>query len=132
TGQIYAETNIPLAIAQEIAAWLDAASTTITTLYLNDDAGHTGLYQNRWATNEADRAFHDHIFGTPRTLQPQFQPLVDAPEARPPMKFLSDNDPAVEEDIFPALVERFGDTLYITRSHPRLVEGMARGVNKGQ
>ena len=132
TGQIYAETNIPLAIAREIAAWLDAATTTITTLYLNDEAGHTKLYQNRWADNEADRTFHDHIFGTPRMLQPQFQALFAAPNARPPMKFLSDNNPAVEEDIFPALIERFGDALYITRSHPRLVEGMARGVNKGQ
>jgi len=131
TGKIYAETSIPMAIAQEIAAWLDAATATITTLYINDDAGHTGLYQNRWAADAADRAFHDHIFGSPRTLQPQFEPLFSAPTARPPMKFLSDNNPELETDIFPSLVERFGDTLYITRSHPRLVEGMARGVNKG-
>lgn len=132
TGKIYAETSISLAIAQEIAMWLDAATATITTLYVNDAEGHTGLYQNRLATTADDRAFHDHIFGTPRTLQPQFTPLFSTPTARPPMKFLSDNNPEIEPDIFPTLVERFGDALYITRSHPRLVEGMARGVNKGQ
>ncbi len=131
TGEIYAETSIPMAIAQEMAAWLDATQT-ITTLYINNAEGHTGLYQNRWAAEADDRMFHDHVFGTPRTLQPQFQPLFTPPHARPPMKFLSDNDPEREADILPTLVERFGDTLYITRSHPRLVEGMARGVNKGQ
>lgn len=130
TGKLYAETNIPMAMAQEVAAWLDA-SALITTLYVNDSEGHTCLYQNRWAVDPAEAAFHDHVFGPSRHLQPQFQPLLTLPGARPPLKFLSDNDPTQTRDVRPELVERFGDALYITRSHPRLIEGMARGVNKG-
>lgn len=131
TGQIYAEMSIPMAIAQEVAAWIDA-SALITTLYVNDEAGHTHLYQNRLAIDPMDHAFHDYVFGTPRTIQPQLQTLLCAPGARPPLKFLSDNNLEQERDVLPALQARFGDAIYLTRSHPRLVEGMARGVNKGQ
>lgn len=131
TGKLYAEVTMPLAIAAEVAAWLDEAQI-VTTLYINDDEGHTHLYQNRPATDPALHAFHDHIFGTPRTLYPNFQNLLTQPGSRAPLKFLSDNDPVTALDIRPTLVERFGETLYITRSHPRLVEGMAQGVNKGQ
>ncbi|MBX3015270.1 MAG: HAD family hydrolase [Caldilineaceae bacterium] len=130
TGHIYAEMSIPLSIAQEIALWLDEVGL-ITTLYINDEAGHTHLYQNRLATEPAEQAFHDYVFGTPRALQPHFQRLLHTPHTRPPMKFLTDNDPAREGDVLPELQKRFGDALYITRSHPRLVEGMAQGVNKG-
>lgn len=131
TGKIYAETNMSMTVAQEVAAWLDN-SPLITTFYVNDNEGHTWLYQNRWAADPVEAAFHDHVFGPSRQLQPQFLPLLTAPGARPPLKFLSDNDPTQTHDLLPALVERFGDALYITRSHPRLLEGMARGVNKGQ
>lgn len=131
TGHIYTEVSMPMAIAQEVAAWLDAHEV-ITTLYINDDKGHTHLYQNRLATDPSQQAFHDYVFGTPRALSPHFQTLLRDPAARPPLKFLSDNNPATEEDVLPALQARFGEAIYLTRSHPRLVEGMAVGVNKGQ
>lgn len=131
SGKLYAETTMPLTIAAEVAAWLDDAQV-VTTLYINDDEGHTHLYQNRPAHDPAQTDFHDHIFGTPRTLYPQFQRLLTQPGARAPLKFLSDNNPLTDQDILSPLVDRFGETLYITRSHPRLVEGMAQGVNKGQ
>lgn len=130
SGKLYAETTMPLAIAAEVAAWLDEAQV-VTTLYINDDAGHTHLYQNRPAHDPALAGFHDHVFGTPRTLHPHFQTLLTQPGARAPLKFLSDNNPLTDRDVQPPLLERFGDSLYITRSHPRLVEGMAQGVNKG-
>lgn len=131
TGYIYAETPMPMAVAQAVAAWLDA-STLITALYINDAQGHTHVYQNRWAERPDESAFHRHVFGEPRQLQPQFLPLLTTPDAHPPLKFLSDNDPRLGHDVLPELLTRFGDALYLTRSHPRLVEGMARGVNKGQ
>lgn len=131
TGEIFAEMAIPLAIAQEVAAWLDATGI-ITTLYINDPTGRTCLYQNHLATDPDEQAFHNYVFGTPRTMQPQLLALLTAPEARAPLKFLSDNNLAREADILPALVARFGEAIYLTRSHPRLIEGMARGVNKGQ
>lgn len=131
TGHIYAETTMPMAVAQAVAAWLDA-STLITALYINDAQGHTCVYQNHWAEDPDESAFHSHVFGEPRRLQPQFLPLLTTPDAHPPLKFLSDNDPRLGHDVLPELRTRFGDALYLTRSHPRLVEGMARGVNKGQ
>lgn len=131
TGKMYAETSMPMAIAQEVAAWLDAHNV-ITTLYINDDEGHTHLYQNKLTADPSQHAFHDYVFGTPRVLVPHFQTLLSKRGARPPLKFLSDNNPATAEDVLPALVARFGEAIYITRSHPRLVEGMALGVNKGQ
>lgn len=131
TGKLYAEVTMPLAVAAEVAAWLDAARI-VTTLYINDDQGHTHLYQNRPADDPTLQNFHDHVFGAPRTLYPDFQRLFNQPGARAPLKFLSDNDPVTATDIGPTLVARFGEALYITRSHPRLVEGMAQGVNKGQ
>jgi Cof subfamily protein (haloacid dehalogenase superfamily) len=130
TGKLYAETAMPLAVAAEVAAWLDEAQV-VTTLYINDDAGHTHLYQNRPAHDPAQVDFHDHIFGTPRTLYPNFQTLLTQPGARAPLKFLSDNNPHTDPDVLAPLAARFGETLYITRSHPCLVEGMAQGVNKG-
>jgi hydroxymethylpyrimidine pyrophosphatase-like HAD family hydrolase len=33
--------------------------------------------------------------------------------------------------MFPTFVDTFGGRLYLTRSHPRLIEGMALGVDKG-
>lgn len=130
TGQIYAETNIAPALAGPLLAWLDE-QPIVTTLYVNDDAGHTHLYQNHWSTDPAEQAFHDHVFGGTRTLQPRFSDLLADPTSHPPMKFLSDSGPDPAADIFPLLKRTFGDQLYITRSHPRLVEGMALGVDKG-
>ena len=130
TGQIYAETNMAPELARPLLAWLDE-QPIVTTLYVNDDAGHTHLYQNHLSSDPAERAFHDHVFGTPRTLQPRFSDLLADPTSHPPMKFLSDNGPDPADDIFPLLTRTFGDQLYITRSHPRLVEGMALGVDKG-
>lgn len=131
TGKIYAEISMPMTVAQEVATWLDDRMP-IATLYINDSEGRTWLYQNRWAQEPTQAAFHDHVFGTPRMLQPHFHVLLTAPAARPPLKFLIDNNPATEDDLFPALVARFGDAIYLTRSHPQLIEGMALGVNKGE
>lgn len=131
SGRMYAETTMPLAVAAEVAAWLDDAQV-VTTLYINDDEGHTHLYQNRPAHDPALADFHDHIFGAPRTLYPHFQTLLTQPGARAPLKFLSDNNPLTDPDVLAPLVARFGETLYITRSHPRLVESMAQRVNKGE
>lgn len=131
TGKIYAEMSMPMTVAQEVAAWLDLLMP-ITTLYINDGEAGTRLYQNRLAEEPTQAAFHNHVFGTPRMIQPHFHALLTAPAARPPLKFLIDNNPITEQDLLPTLVARFGDALYLTRSHPQLIEGMALGVNKGE
>ncbi len=129
TGSIYREIAIPRALAQELLAWLDS-SPLITTLYVNDPNGRTHLYQNRWGS-AADESFHDHVFGNHRELQPCFSALLQAEGAHLPIKFISDNDPMHERDRFPTFTDAFGGRLYLTRSHPRLIEGMALGVDKG-
>lgn len=129
-GTIYREHTIARSTAQELLAWLDQ-QPLLTVLYVNDEQGHTHLYQNRHGTEADDEAFHDHVFGAPRLLQPSFSALLSSPHAHLPMKFISDNDPQTDEDLFPAFVAAFGDRLYLTRSHPRLIEGMALGVDKG-
>jgi len=130
TGVIYDEATIPRSLAKELLAWLDALPL-VTTIYVNDANGRTHLYQNRPGRDD-DRLFHDHIFGTPREISVQLSTLLHAETARAPLKFISDNDPAREEDQFPAFLAAFGEDLYLTRSHPRLIEGMALGIDKGR
>ena len=131
TGRILHATTIPLASARQIAAWTDA-SPYIAAFYFNDSAGRTRIYQNRLPDHPVDHEFHEHVFGAPRQIQPTFAELLMAADAAPPLKFMIDNDPQLADDIVPALQARFGNELHITRTHPRLVEGTALGVDKGQ
>ncbi len=131
TGKILAETDIPLLHARRIAQWVDASSY-VTAFYFNDREGHTRVYQNRLPNNLADQTFYDHVFGAPRTLAPSFVDLLSASDVRPPLKFIVDNDLTQQPNLAPELEALFGAALNITRTHPRLVEGTALGVDKGQ
>lgn len=102
------------------------------------DSGATiRIYQNRHGT---DRAFYDHVFGLPRTLVREFAPLVEQ-AAAPPLKFIVAEDHArtgytpdagrQAQDVEQELRAVLGQGLTITRTHPRLVEGTAPGVDKG-
>lgn len=151
TGHILAMQPLPLRKALDIAAWVDETGRT-TVFYFADeaDAHSTQIYQNCTAD---DPAFHDplldHLFGTPRIAYPDFLDLLSAPHARPPIKFITLNDTrsvdaqangqadgaqpngSTEADLAPLLQKRFGPAVHITRTHPILVEGTARGVDKG-
>jgi len=131
TGRILQTTTIPIAPARQAAMWTDA-STHIAAFYFNDKVGRTYIYQNRLPDHPVDHEFHAHVFGGPRTIQPAFADLLVASDAQPPLKFIIDNDPQHAADIVPDLQIRFGADLHITRTHPRLVEGTALGVDKGQ
>ncbi len=131
TGQIVSEVTMPLAAARAVAAWIDDAQPT-TVFYFNEAERGLQLYQNRFAVDPANLDFHEHVFGAPRALQPTFAPLLQADDALPPLKFIIDNDPHHEPDLLPPLQTRFGDVLTITRTHQRLVEGTAPGIDKGR
>jgi len=131
TGRILHATTIPLASARQIAAWTDA-SPYIAAFYFTDEQGRTLIYQNRLPAHSVDHEFHEHVFGASRQIQPTFAELLTAADAQPPLKFMIDNDPQLADDIVPVLQMRFGTELHITRTHPRLVEGTALGVDKGQ
>ncbi len=128
SGEIYHETYIAPAVGKRLLAWLDA-TPLVTALYATVD-GTLQIYQNRHGQGD-DMAFHDHVFGTPRTMQPKLAELYQRSTPPALMKFICDNDPVAEQDFFPTIVATFGAELYLTRSHPRLFEGMAMGVNKG-
>jgi len=128
SGEIYHETFIDPAVGERLLAWLDA--TPLVTVLYASVAGRVEIYQNR-PSQDAAVAFHDHVFGTPRTLQPELAALYAWPTPPAPIKFICDNDPTVTQDFFPTIVDAFGAELYLTRSHPRLFEGMALGVDKG-
>ncbi len=142
TGRVLALRALPLPSALDIAAWVNDTGRT-TVFYFADETGarSTQIYQN---CTEDDPAFRDplldHLFGTPRIPCPDFLELLSAPDAQPPIKFITVNDTrpadkqqggAMEADLAPLLQERFGPAVHITRTHPILVEGTAQGVDKG-
>jgi Cof subfamily protein (haloacid dehalogenase superfamily) len=131
TGQMLTETTIPLSAARQVAQWVEERQA-ITVFYFNEPDGHTRLYQTYFAEDAEDLAFHEHVFGAPRIPLASFLPRLSGPDAHPPVKFIIDNDLQRAADPVPALRTRFGNDLYITRTHPRLVEGTALGVHKGQ
>jgi Cof subfamily protein (haloacid dehalogenase superfamily) len=128
TGHILAETTIPLPLARQAAAWIDA-QPFVTAFYFNDDDGHIHIYQNR---EGEDIAFLDHVFGFPREIYAPFAPILAGDNARAPLKFIVVEDFArFGVDVLGELTARFSPHMTITRTHPQLVEGTAQGVDKG-
>ncbi len=128
TGQILRQTTIPLRLARQAIEWIDA-QPYVTALYFNDDDGHIQIYQNRAGE---DPEFLDHVFGFPRSIQTPFAPLLEAEAARSPLKFIVVEDrERYGVDLVAELKARFSPNLTITRTHPRLVEGTAHGIDKG-
>ena len=149
TGSVLEEITMSQAAARRAAAWIDAHDY-VTALYFsnthfssvhsvstNQDAQFSGatirIYQNRAGR---DPEFYDHVFGAVRHMAPNFAALVaDAPV--PPLKFIVAEDAIgdatgeVAGGLVQTLHSALGDELTITRTHPRLVEGTAQGVDKG-
>lgn len=129
SGKILQQTAIALPTARRAAAWIDARDL-ITAFYFLTDDGRIRILQNH---SGDEVAFYDHVFGHPRSLQANFSPLLAPADARPPLKFIviqpahDNGDGLVEE-----LRRTFHPDLTITRTHPRLVEGTAPGIDKGQ
>ncbi len=128
TGKILYEADIPLPLARQVMAWIDA-HPYITAVYFLDDDGHIVIYQNRRGP-EPD--FYAHVFGEMRAIHPRFADLVSGDDARPPLKFiLVEDESSAGVDLVGDLRGLFSPGLNITRTHPRLVEGTAQGIDKG-
>ncbi len=128
TGEILSETTLPLLVARQAIEWIDA-QPYVTALYFNDKDGRIQIYQNRAGE---DIEFLDHVFGFPRSIQPTFASLLALDAARPPLKFIVVEDRERDGvDLVAELKARFSPALTITRTHPRLVEGTAQGIDKG-
>ncbi|MEZ4664600.1 MAG: Cof-type HAD-IIB family hydrolase [Caldilineaceae bacterium] len=128
TGHVLAETRLPLAAARRAAAWFDQQAR-VTAFYFTNDDGSVTIYQN---SDGADPEFYEHVFGAGRILQPAFAPLIADPEPHLPVKFITIDNPDAGDNVEPVLRALLSDELYITRTHPLLVEGTAQGVDKGQ
>ena len=128
TGKILYEADIPLELARAATAWLDS-HPFIAALYFLKPDGRMDIVQNRTGP-EPD--FYDHVFGRPRRFHPRFSDLLAEDGVRPPLKFILVEDAATEGvDLIGELRARFSPGLTITRTHPRLVEGTAQGIDKG-
>lgn len=128
TGEVLAETVLPLSAARAVAEWIDSVDR-VTVFYFTSADGSVTIYQN---VDHGEGEFYDHVFGTPRVMQTPFSDLLRDDAAHPPVKFITVDNPHEGDDINPLLEELFVDQLDITRTHPLLVEGTARGVNKGE
>lgn len=127
TGHILHETTMPLDAARAVADWFDE-SRRVGVLYFTDDEGHIHIKQTH---TSADPDFDDYVFGRHRQVVGTLHELLTGDHPHAPIKFMTINDTSVEEDLAPALKQRFAGVLSVTRTHPILVEGTAFGVDKG-
>ncbi len=127
TGQIHFEATMPMEAARTIVRWAQAHDRVLV-LYFSDGRGGTRMYQNR---EEWPPEVYDHWFGTPRILQPDLMELLTGPGAHPPLKFILVNDIHQEPDLGPFIQELLGPEVHVVRTLDLLVEGTARGVDKG-
>ncbi len=128
SGHILYEADIPLDLARQAVAWIDDRPY-ITALYFLDESGHIVIYQNHTGP---EPEFYDHVFGAVRTIQPRFGDLLAGDDARPPLKFIIVEDQSsAGVDLIGDLRACFSPGLHISRTHPRLVEGTAQGIDKG-
>jgi hypothetical protein len=127
TGHVLFQRDLPLASTRAIAEWMEQHHI-LCGYYFCDEDGVFDIYQNRPGHLAAD--FYDHVLTTPRQIGVDVRPILAIGE-RAPIKFLAVSDPAEDGDIAPLLRARFGNEVTIVRTHPILVEGTAKGVDKG-
>ncbi len=127
SGEVLAETTIPIETARRATAFIDS-QPYVTALYFLDPSGQTKIFQNR-VGHELE--FYDHVFSKPREI---YEPLSDliAGDVHPPLKFLMVDESPDDVNLISQLEDAFSADLYITRTHPRLVEATAPGMDKGQ
>lgn len=128
TGEVLAESLMPLDAARSVAQWIDSTDR-VTIFYFTHADGSVTIYQNR---DGGEAEFYDHVFGSPRTMHNSFADLLADDAAHPPVKFITVDTPDAGDDVNPLVDQFFGEQLDIARTHPRLVEGTALGVNKGE
>ncbi len=122
TGQILHEEPLDRPTSDEVMAWARRARHVVA-LYVHRRGHPLRVLQNREAR---EPEYYDHLFGTPRCLVP-LSPL--APDERV-LKFIAVNPPE-EPDLKSWLRRRFGDRVWLTRTHADLLEGTSPGVDKG-
>jgi len=131
SGRVLSEIVLPIDPARSIAAFVDAQRYP-TAFYFNDAQGHTRIYRNAQGGTPTEQELLHHLLGAPAALVAEFQPMVAAVDAHPPVKVITFNrsQPGTP-DLLPEYQRRFEPSLTITRTHEWLVEATAPGVDKG-
>ncbi|MBU6349167.1 MAG: Cof-type HAD-IIB family hydrolase [Chloroflexi bacterium] len=131
SGRVLSEIVLPIDPARSIAAFVDEQRSP-TAFYFNDAQGHTRIYRNSQGGTPTEEELLHHLLGAPAALVAEFQPLVAAVDAHPPVKVIAFNrsQPGTL-DLLPEYQRRFEPSLTITRTHEWLVEATAPGVDKG-
>lgn len=131
TGRVLMEEHLPLAAARALAEWVDSA-TFMAGFYFLDEHGATHACRNRIGATPVEEELLHHLLGYPFSFCARFSPLLAAPNAHPPIKVMTYEDPAVSgRDLLVEMGRRFAPDLSITRTHIWLVEATAPGVDKG-
>jgi len=131
SGHVLAELTIPLTDARTLVRWLDGDGV-MAGLYFLDQDGATHVYRNQIGRTPEEEELLHHLLGHPSTYAAQFAPLLAAPDAHPPVKAITFEDPAKSgRDLAVTLEEIFAPGLSIMRTHIWLVEATANGVDKG-
>ena len=131
SGRVLMERHIPLADARELAAWVDS-EPFMTAFYFLDGEGRTHVYRNRVGVTPEEEDLLHHVLGKPITFCEQLSPLLAAPDAHPPIKAITYENPDQSgRDVLLEMERRFSPRLSIMRTHIWLVEAAAPGVDKG-
>lgn len=128
TGEVLQETDLPMAEARRMAAWIDARNP-VAALYFSNRDGSMRIVKNR---DGHLLDFEQYAMGLPSAMLPRLAQALPDASSHPPIKIMLLNDPATEEDYGIQLKQAFEPALTIIRTHPILVEATAAGVDKGQ
>ena len=131
TGRVLLEQDIPLEDARKLAAWVDS-EPFMTALYFLDDEGRTHVYRNRVGVTPEEEALLHHVLGYPINFCEQLSPLLASPDAHPPIKAITYENPDQSgRDVLLEMERLFSPRMSIMRTHVWLVEATAPGVHKG-
>lgn len=107
--------TIPERAARDALAWADCSHHVVAAY------SHDTIVQNK---ELEPPAVYDHLFGAGRVVRPD---LSRALAGEPLVKFIVVNEPDIEAQLR-LLME---PEIAVVRTHARLIEGTAAGVNKG-
>ena len=126
TGSVLSCTTIPRATARRALAQLDQADR-LTVLYLISEDGTTRMIERGGSTDGT----HDDLFGVPRERVAALAPMLDG-GAPDPLKIIVEAPWSAAGDPLREIEAWLGNALQVSRTHPRLVELTAPGVDKGR
>jgi Cof subfamily protein (haloacid dehalogenase superfamily) len=125
TGEIFRRTTIARPAARQVLDHLDR-DERLTVLYVLSDTGTTRMMERGGSPD----ASHDDLFGVPRTRVAALSPAFDATIGNA-LKIVVEAPLDGERDVVGEFAAALGGALQVARTHPRLVEITAPGVDKG-